>query len=106
MKLLIHAGAGNLSRDSDLGQLEPQMLEGLKIALETGYAILRAGGSSLDAVIEVVAGMEDYPLFNAGRGSVLTLDGRGVRGQRPHPSASRQMRNGAISACAFGRFRR
>ena len=75
MKLLIHAGAGNLSRDSDLGQLEPQMIEGLKIALETGYAILRAGGSSLDAVIEVVAGMEDYPLFNAGRGSVLTRDG-------------------------------
>ena len=55
MQLLIHAGAGNVSRDSDLGQLEPQMLEGLKAALETGYAILRAGGSSLDAVTEVVA---------------------------------------------------
>lgn len=76
MQLLIHAGAGNVSRDSDLGQLEPQMLEGLKAALETGYAILRAGGSSLDAVTEVVACMEDNPLFNAGRGSVLSREGR------------------------------
>jgi len=76
MRLLIHAGAGNVSRDSDLGLLEPQMLEGLKAALDAGYAVLRAGGSSLDAVTDAVACMEDYPLFNAGRGSVLTREGR------------------------------
>lgn len=76
VRMLIHAGAGNLSRDSDLGRLEPQMLEGLRHALRTGHDILRVGGSSLDAVTEAVACLEDNPLYNAGRGSVLTREGR------------------------------
>ena len=38
-------------------------------ALEAGYAILKGGGASLDAVAAAVIVMEDSPLFNAGRGA-------------------------------------
>lgn len=44
-------------------------------AIEKGYAILESGGSSSDAVLEVVAYLEDVPLFNAGKGSVFTSEG-------------------------------
>ncbi len=45
-------------------------------ALDAGYAVLRGFGSSLDAVTRAVMALEDNPLFNAGLGSVFTLDGR------------------------------
>ena len=37
---------------------------------------MAAGGSSLDAVEATIRVLEDDPLFNAGRGSVFTADGR------------------------------
>jgi beta-aspartyl-peptidase (threonine type) len=49
---------------------------GLSAALDAGYALLEAGGTSLDAVTRAVVLLEDNPLFNAGRGSVFTLEGR------------------------------
>ncbi len=45
-------------------------------AVRRGAAILVAGQSSLDAVVASVMALEDHPLFNAGRGSVLNTDGR------------------------------
>jgi beta-aspartyl-peptidase (threonine type) len=47
----------------------------LKEVLETGYKILAEGGSALDAVESVIKLMEDSPLFNAGKGAVLTEKG-------------------------------
>lgn len=49
---------------------------GLAAALDAGIAVLSAGGPSLDAVEAAVRVLEDDPLFNAGRGSVFTADGR------------------------------
>ncbi len=49
---------------------------GLARALEAGAAILRRGGSALDAVEAAVRLMEDDPTFNAGRGAVLSHEGR------------------------------
>jgi beta-aspartyl-peptidase (threonine type) len=46
----------------------------LAAALDRGWAALEAGGA-LDAVVAAVEVLEDAPLFNAGRGSVLTTDG-------------------------------
>jgi beta-aspartyl-peptidase (threonine type) len=43
--------------------------------IESGAALLDAGGSALDAVERCVLLLEDDPLFNAGRGSVLNADG-------------------------------
>src|SRR5690625_1901877 len=44
-------------------------------ALRAGYAILNEGGSSVDAVVAAVQVLEESPLFNAGRGAVLTSEG-------------------------------
>ena len=47
----------------------------LSTALEAGAAVLRNGGSALDAVQAAIELMEDDPLFNAGRGAVFTAAG-------------------------------
>jgi isoaspartyl peptidase/L-asparaginase-like protein (Ntn-hydrolase superfamily) len=44
-------------------------------ALAFGSDVLEAGGSALDAVQAAVESLEDCPLLNAGRGSVLTTEG-------------------------------
>jgi beta-aspartyl-peptidase (threonine type) len=44
-------------------------------ALQAGWNILQAGGRALDAVEAAARNLEDCPLFNAGRGAVLTADG-------------------------------
>jgi len=56
--------------------LEREYRSGLESALQVGWKILASGGSALDAVEASVASLEDFPLFNAGRGSVFTHDGR------------------------------
>jgi len=48
----------------------------LRSALEAGQRVLAAGGPSLDAVEAAVVWLEDCPLFNAGRGSAFTREGR------------------------------
>ena len=73
--IAIHGGAGVIRRaDLDAGR-EQQFRAGLAESMEAGHAVLRQGGSALDAVIAAVMAMEDNPLFNAGRGAVFTLDG-------------------------------
>ena len=74
--LAIHGGAGTLPRAELDAQKELQYRDGLAAALQAGFALLEAGGSSLDAVTRAIVALEDNPLFNAGLGSVLTLDGR------------------------------
>jgi L-asparaginase / beta-aspartyl-peptidase len=48
----------------------------LDTALQKGYAILKSGGTAMDAVEACVRYMEDNPLFNAGKGSVFTHEGK------------------------------
>jgi beta-aspartyl-peptidase (threonine type) len=55
--------------------LEREYRGGIESALKAGWAILESGGSSLDAVEAAVISLEDFPLFNAGRGSVFTHAG-------------------------------
>jgi beta-aspartyl-peptidase (threonine type) len=73
--LAIHGGAGTLPRAEMGGELELKYRAGLEQALDVGFAVLYAGGASLDAVTRAVMVLEDNPLFNAGRGAVFTLDG-------------------------------
>jgi L-asparaginase / beta-aspartyl-peptidase len=73
--LAIHGGAGTLPR-ADMNSYQEQMYRaGLAEALSAGFAVLESGGASLDAVTRAVVSLEDNPLFNAGHGSVFTLDG-------------------------------
>lgn len=76
LAIAIHGGAGVIARE----QLGPDdgasYRAGLAEALDAGYAVLERGGSSLDAVTTAVRILEDNPLFNAGRGAVLTHEGQ------------------------------
>ncbi|GAB4416272.1 MAG: isoaspartyl peptidase/L-asparaginase [Bacteroidia bacterium] len=72
--LAIHGGAGTISREHLSPEQEAQYRASLEAALDTGAAILQAGGTALDAVEAVVRLLEDDSLFNAGRGAVLTHD--------------------------------
>jgi beta-aspartyl-peptidase (threonine type) len=74
--LALHGGAGTLPRSEMSGEQEARYRAGLSVALSAGYAVLEAGGTSLDAVTRAIVVLEDDPLFNAGRGAVFTLDGR------------------------------
>ena len=74
--LAIHGGAGDIERGSLSSDRERAYRAALSTGLEAGSAVLRRGGSSLDAVEAVIRVLEDDPLFNAGRGAVFTADGR------------------------------
>ncbi len=74
--LAIHGGAGTLPRADMTPDRETLYRAGLAQALESGFAVLKGGGTSLDAVTRAVMLLEDNPLFNAGHGAVFTLDGR------------------------------
>lgn len=71
----IHGGAGALPARTLSAERAAAFHEGLAQALGVAQAILEADGRALDAVEEAVAVLEDDPLFNAGRGAVLTIDG-------------------------------
>ncbi len=74
--LVIHGGAGALPRAEMLPERAAEFHGALQSALSAGQRVLAAGGTSLDAVEAAVAWMEDCPLFNAGRGSAFTREGR------------------------------
>jgi L-asparaginase / beta-aspartyl-peptidase len=71
--LVAHCGAGDYSKAS------PAFIEsrrdGMIIAIKQGYAILAAGGTSLDAVETTIRSMEDSGLYDAGRGAYYTRAG-------------------------------
>jgi beta-aspartyl-peptidase (threonine type) len=75
ISLAIHGGAGTLIKGAMTPEKEAAYKSALAEALHTGYQILEAGGSSLDAVEKAVVVLEDCPLFNAGKGSVFTAKG-------------------------------
>ncbi len=75
LAIVIHGGAGVITRAEMTPEREAQYRAGLEAARDAGYAVLEKGGSSLDAVTAAVRSMEDNPLFNAGIGAVLNRDG-------------------------------
>jgi beta-aspartyl-peptidase (threonine type) len=69
--LLVHGGAWAIPVDQEAAHKD-----GVRNALEAGYAILSRGGSALDAVEASVTVLENDPTFDAGLGGFLTSDGR------------------------------
>jgi beta-aspartyl-peptidase (threonine type) len=76
MVIAVHGGAGVILQEQMTPELEKSYRSALELALKTGYEILKNGGAALDAVQAAVVVLEDEPLFNAGRGSVLTHEGK------------------------------
>ena len=72
--LVIHGGAGTIQRDAMTPEKDAEIRAALDAALEAGSAVLREGGSSLDAVTAAINILEDDPNFNAGRGAVFTWE--------------------------------
>lgn len=68
--LIVHGGAGAWRPGSD-----QDALDGTRAAVAAGRVILEAGGCALDAALAAATALEDNPIFNAGTGSVLNLDG-------------------------------
>lgn len=75
LTIAIHGGAGTLPRAEMTPSQEAAYRAGLGAALDAGFEVLERGGSSVDAVTAAVRILEDDPLFNAGRGAVLTHEG-------------------------------
>jgi beta-aspartyl-peptidase (threonine type) len=74
--MAIHGGSGTISR-GDLGEAkEREIRASLDEALRAGYAVLKSGGTSLDAVSKAVTMLEDSPHFNAGKGAVFNAEGK------------------------------
>lgn len=74
--LAIHGGAGVIDRGSLTPEREQAFRAAMLMALDAGSAVLRRGGTSLDAIEASIRILEDDPLFNAGRGAVFTAEGR------------------------------
>ena len=74
--LVMHGGAGTITRASMTPEMEKQYRETLEQALRAGHAVLMKGGASLDAVETSIRILEDSPLFNAGKGAVFTHEGK------------------------------
>jgi beta-aspartyl-peptidase (threonine type) len=73
--LALHGGAGHFDSEDLSDDEENQYRSSLTYALSVGEAVLSDGGSSEDAVEQVIRVLEDDSLFNAGRGAVYTAQG-------------------------------
>lgn len=67
--LMVHGGAGLITNQQEYEAV-------LKDILVQGQEMLQGGSSALDVVERCVRSMEDNPIFNAGRGSVLNENGK------------------------------
>lgn len=69
--LIVHGGAWDIPDEA-----VEACKSGCQRALGAGWTLLASGGSALDAVEAAIMVLEDDPVFDAGYGSHLNLDGR------------------------------
>jgi len=74
--LAIHGGAGTILKSEMTADLEREYRNDLENSLKKGWEVLRKNGSALDAVEAATVALENFPLFNAGRGAVFTHEGK------------------------------
>ena len=74
--LAIHGGAGTILKSTMTAEKELAYTHALEDALRAGETVLKKGGAALDAVELAIISLENNPLFNAGKGSVFTNEGK------------------------------
>lgn len=72
--IAIHGGAGTIEKHKFSPEKERAYRLKLQQAIDAGYAVLAANGTSTDAVIAAIQVMEASAFFNAGVGAVYTFD--------------------------------
>ena len=97
--IVIHGGAGTVSRIKMTKWKTEAYKQALKRAYEVGFKTLQNGGSALNAVKEAIVLLEDCPLFNAGKGSVFTNHGNNEMDAAIMDG--KRMRAGAVAAVSF-----
>lgn len=73
--LAIHGGAGAGRQEDGAEALEREIRHALADVLDATAHLLSSGAAALEAVEDAVVRLEDSPLFNAGKGSVLNERG-------------------------------
>lgn len=73
--IVIHGGAGTITRADLTPEQDAAYREALNAALDIGEEILKSGGEAMDAVEKTIHYLEDSPLFNAGKGAVFNNEG-------------------------------
>lgn len=69
--IIVHGGAGDIPQErAEAAQA------GCREAAQIGWRILQDGGSALEAVEAAARALEDNPIYNAGTGACLDIDGR------------------------------
>ena len=74
--IALHGRAGTIERDRMSSEVEAEYRSFLDSVISEGYRQLQAGEEGLDVVVAIIQRMEDSPLFNTGKGSVYTWDGK------------------------------
>lgn len=74
--IALHGGAGTILKANMTPELEVEYKATIEKAIREGHEVLKKGGTSLEAVQKTIIILEDSPLFNAGKGSVLTNEGK------------------------------
>ncbi len=72
--IVIHGGAGVMSKEKLSLEQQNAYMAKLNEALELGEKMLKEGIEAADVVVRVINVLEDSPLFNAGKGAVFTHD--------------------------------
>lgn len=74
--LVIHGGAGTITRENLTPNKEAEYRQKLDAILRRGDQLLSEGSGSLDVVEELIKIMENSELFNAGKGAVFNAEGK------------------------------
>jgi len=76
IKIAVHGGAGTMPKRLMTPEIEKACHDALQNALHAGYDLMKNGGSAFDAVEAAIIILENFELFNAGKGAVFTHDGK------------------------------
>lgn len=69
MVIIVHGGAGKITSFAERKKITVKICK-------LGYSLLKKGGRAIDAVQSAVVELENSPLFNAGTGASLNLEGK------------------------------